>query len=87
MTNQKAPTESRDLLTRWAMESHHTRRSGQSGFQAVTQLLGFTHQTHRTIDYSGLQNENNLEIISEIVFSSLRSMMLPLENRNTSIAE
>ena len=45
--NQKILTHGQNSSARWAVDSHHTRRNGQSGFQSVTQLLGFTHQTHR----------------------------------------
>ena len=76
--NQKVLAQSQNSLIRWAVDSHHTRRSEQSGFQAVTRLPGFTHQTHRTYYY--IKNKNNPEIASEIVFSPLQNVV-PLENR------
>lgn len=79
--NQKAPTSNQDSLARWAVDSHHTRINGQSGFQSVTQLLGFTHHPHRNSYYKEGVNKNNPEIASEIVFSPLWSVMLPIENR------
>ena len=79
--DQKILTHGQNSLARWAVNLHHTRRNGQSGFQSVTQLLGFTHQTHRKSNDSSYTNENNLQISSEIAFSSLRSVVLPIENR------
>ncbi|MBI3442823.1 MAG: NYN domain-containing protein, partial [Candidatus Sungbacteria bacterium] len=79
--NQKAPRLTWDSLTRWAVDSHHTRRGEQSGFQSVTRLSGFTHQAHRTADYIMHQNENNPEIAFRTVFSSLWSVVLPIENQ------
>lgn len=83
-TNQKALIQNQNFLTRWAVDLHHTHRSEQSGFQAVTQLLGFTHQTHR-VDYY-IINKNNPEIASEIVFSSLHNVMPRLKTVVDSIA-
>lgn len=65
----------------WAVDSHHTRRNGQSGFQSVTQLLGFTHQPHRSYQYISRRNKNNTLVSEGDVFSPLLSVMLPIENR------
>ena len=84
--NQKILVKSQNLLIRWAVDLHHACRGKQSGFQSVTRLPGFTHQTHRMDSINNRQNKNNPEITSEIVFSSPWSAVLPLENRILSIA-
>ena len=70
----------------WAVDLNHTRRNEQSGFQAVTQPSGFTHP-HRGYNFSLSANKNNPGIASGVVFSSLGSMVLPLENLTVSIAD
>ena len=42
--------------------------------------LGFTHQSHRNMDYIELRNKNNLKVALEVVFSSFQSMMQLIEN-------
>ncbi len=84
--NQKA-SMNRDSLTRWVVDLHHTRVNEQSGFQSVTHLMGFTHQSHRFEDYIKWINKNNLEVVLEAVFSSLRSMVHRLKPVIISIAK
>jgi len=68
------------------VDLHHTRRSEPFGFQPTTQLLSFTHQSHRNDDYDVLENKNNPEITFETAFSPLQNVAPLVETLSAIIA-